>query len=59
MLERGDAFLHNSPYHGNSHAADWCVVVPVVDDDGVHRYTVLAKAHLADCGNSIPTTYVG
>ncbi len=57
-LRRGDAFLHNSPYHGNSHAADWCVVVPVVDDQGVHRYTVLAKAHLADCGNSIPTTYV-
>lgn len=57
-LRRGDAFLHNSPYHGNSHAADWCVVVPVVDDDGVHRYTVLAKAHLADCGNAVPTTYV-
>jgi N-methylhydantoinase B len=57
-LRRGDAFLHNSPYHGNSHAADWCVVVPVVDDEGVHRYTVLAKAHLADCGNAIPTTYV-
>ena len=27
-LRRGDAFLHNSPYHGNSHAADWCVVDP-------------------------------
>jgi N-methylhydantoinase B len=54
----GDAFLHNSPYHGNSHAADWSVLVPVFDDDGVHRYTVLAKAHLADCGNSVPTTYV-
>jgi N-methylhydantoinase B len=57
-LNRGDAFLHNSPYHGNSHAADWCVVVPVTDDDGRHRYTVLAKAHLADCGNSIPSTYI-
>jgi N-methylhydantoinase B len=57
-LRRGDAFLHNSPYHGNSHAADWCVVVPVMDDHGVHRYTVLAKAHLADCGNAVPTTYV-
>jgi N-methylhydantoinase B len=57
-LRRGDAFLHNSPYHGNSHAADWCVVVPVIDDEGVHQYTVLAKAHLADCGNAVPTTYV-
>jgi N-methylhydantoinase B len=57
-LRRGDAFLHNSPYHGNSHAADWCVVIPVIDDEGVHHYTVLAKAHLADCGNAVPTTYV-
>ena len=58
VLRQGDAFLHNSPYHGNSHAADWCVVIPVIDDDGVHHYTVFAKAHLADCGNSVPTTYV-
>ncbi|MDX6234847.1 MAG: N-methylhydantoinase [Nocardioidaceae bacterium] len=57
-LKRGDAFIHNSPYHGNSHAADWCVVIPVIDDAGVHRFTVLAKAHLADCGNSVPTTYL-
>src|SRR5262245_29183722 len=58
VLRRGDAFLHNSPYHGNSHAADWCVVVPVIDDDGRHRYTVLAKAHLADRGNAAPSTYI-
>jgi N-methylhydantoinase B len=57
VLRRGDAFLHNSPYHGNSHAADWCVLIPVIDDEGAHRYTVVAKAHLADCGNAIPTTY--
>ncbi|HTX07343.1 MAG TPA: hydantoinase B/oxoprolinase family protein [Solirubrobacteraceae bacterium] len=53
---RGDAFLHNSPYHGNSHAADHCIVVPVVDDLGAHRFTVLVKAHVADCGNSIPSS---
>ena len=56
---RGDAFLHNSPYHGNSHAADHAILVPVIDDDGAHRFTVLAKAHQADCGNSLPTTYMG
>jgi N-methylhydantoinase B len=56
-LRRGDAFLHNSPYDGNSHAADWSVLMPVIDDDGVHRFTVFAKAHQADCGNGIPTTY--
>ncbi|GEL22249.1 N-methylhydantoinase B [Pseudonocardia sulfidoxydans NBRC 16205] len=56
-LRRGDAYLHNSPYHGNSHAADHCILVPVVDPDGTHRFTVLVKAHQADCGNGTPTTY--
>ncbi|MBD3924225.1 hydantoinase B/oxoprolinase family protein [Nocardioides cavernae] len=56
--KRGDAYLHNSPYNGNSHAADHCMVVPVVDEQGVHRFTILAKAHQADCGNSQPTTYM-
>jgi len=58
-LKRGDAFLHNSPYHGGSHPADHTYLVPVVDDDGVHRFTMVAKAHQADCGNSVPTTYHG
>src|SRR5215472_4982875 len=59
VLKRGDAFLHNSPYHGNSHAADHTILVPVIDDEGVHRFTVLTKAHQADCGNALPTTYMG
>ena len=58
-LHRGDAFLHNSPYHGCSHPADHTILVPVIDNDGVHRFTVVAKAHQADCGNSEPTTYMG
>ncbi|MBB4155517.1 N-methylhydantoinase B [Sphingomonas jinjuensis] len=57
-LRGGDAFLHNSPYHGCSHPADLTVLVPVMDDDGRHRFTVLAKAHQADIGNSQPTTYM-
>jgi N-methylhydantoinase B len=57
--QRGDAYLHNSPYHGNSHAADHTILVPVVDDEGIHRYTVITKAHQADCGNALPTTYMG
>ena len=56
-LKRGDAFLHNSPYHGCSHPADHTILVPVIDKDGVHRFTLAAKAHQADIGNSIPTTY--
>ena len=59
VLKRGDAFLHNSPYHGCSHPADHTILVPVVDDDGRHRFTMVAKAHQADCGNSLPTTYMG
>ena len=58
-LRRGDAFLHNSPYHGCTHPADHSILVPVIDDDGVHRFTVLAKGHQADCGNALPTTYMG
>jgi N-methylhydantoinase B len=56
LLRPGDAFLHNSPYHGNSHAGDHCIVVPVIDDVGVHQATVIVKAHMADIGNSEPTT---
>jgi N-methylhydantoinase B len=56
-LRRGDAFYHNSPYHGNSHAADHCVMAPVIDEEGNHHFTVFVKAHQADTGNSLPTTY--
>ena len=55
-LAPGDAFLHNDPYMGNSHAADHMYLVPVFVD-GVHLFTSCAKAHQADCGNSIPSTY--
>ena len=55
-LAEGDAFLHNDPYLGNSHAADHAVLVPVFID-GQHMFTACAKAHQADTGNSIPTTY--
>lgn len=58
-LRRGDAYLHNSPYHGCTHPADHSILIPVIDDDGVHRFTVLAKGHQADCGNALPTTYMG
>jgi N-methylhydantoinase B len=33
--------------------------MPVIDKKGVHHFTLLAKAHQADIGNSIPTTYHG
>jgi N-methylhydantoinase B len=56
VVRAGDAYLHNSPYHGNSHAGDHCIVVPIVDADGEHRFTAIVKAHISDIGNSQPTT---
>ncbi|MCW3063649.1 MAG: hypothetical protein JWN32_821 [Solirubrobacterales bacterium] len=56
-LAPGDAFLHNDPYLGNTHTADHTLLVPVFAD-GEHLFTVSAKAHQADCGNSAPSTYM-
>jgi N-methylhydantoinase B len=58
-LRRGDAFLHNSPYHGCSHPADHTILVPVMEGEDVHHFTIWVKAHQADCGNAQPTTYMG
>ena len=55
--KEGDAYLHNDPYEGNTHAADHTLMVPVFVD-GEHMFTTLAKAHQADIGNSHPTTYM-
>lgn len=57
-VREGDAFLHNDPYHGNTHHADHTVLVPVFYE-GEHILTAVAKAHQADCGNGQPTTYAG
>jgi N-methylhydantoinase B len=56
-LAEGDAFLHNDPYLGNTHHADHTIIVPVFVE-GRHLFTACAKAHQADCGNSMPTTYM-
>ena len=55
-LATGDAFLDNDPYAGNTHPADHMIMCPVFVD-GEHLFTTCAKAHQADCGNSIPSTY--
>jgi N-methylhydantoinase B len=56
-LTKGDAFLHNDPYLGNTHTADHTLLVPVFVA-GEHVFTACAKAHQADCGNSDPSTYL-
>lgn len=55
-LAPGDAYLHNDPYLGNTHPADHTLLVPVFCA-GRHLFTAVAKAHQADIGNSLPTTY--
>jgi len=55
-LREGDAYLDNNPYIGCSHAADHTILVPVFVEDE-HLFTAVVKAHQADIGNSIPTTY--
>ena len=56
-FSEGDAFLHNDPYAGNSHAADHTILVPIFHE-GEHVFTAVVKAHQADIGNSQPTTYM-
>jgi N-methylhydantoinase A len=56
LPQEGDAYLHNDVYLGNTHPADHTILVPVFVD-GEHLFTASAKAHQADIGNSIPTTY--
>ncbi|WP_395678078.1 hydantoinase B/oxoprolinase family protein [Inquilinus sp.] len=56
-LREGDCYLHNDPYSGNTHAGDHTYLVPVFVD-GEHLFTAVAKAHQADIGNALPTTYM-
>lgn len=56
-IAKGDAFLHNDPYLGNTHTADHTILVPVFVG-GEHVFTACAKAHQADCGNADPSTYM-
>ncbi len=55
-LKPGDAYLNNSPYHGNTHPADHTILVPVFDEDEL-LFICICRGHQADIGNSIPTTY--
>ena len=55
-IRPGDAFLHNSPYHGNTHPADHTILVPVFYEDEL-LFITYVKGHQADIGNSIPSTY--
>lgn len=55
-LAPGDAYINNSPYHGNTHMADHTIIVPVFYEDELMFLTTV-RGHQADVGNSVPTTY--
>lgn len=55
-IRRGDAYLDNDPYGGNTHPADHTFMVPVFWE-GEHLFTAVSKCHMADIGNSIPSSY--
>jgi N-methylhydantoinase B len=55
-MKRGDMFLNNSPYHGNTHHADYTYIAPVFWA-GELMFFAVTKGHQADIGNSIPSTY--
>lgn len=55
-IKKGDCFVNNSGYLGNTHCADFTVCAPVFVDDAIAFY-VIARAHLGDMGFPTPTTY--
>ena len=55
-IRRGDAYLDNDPYGGNTHPADHTFMVPVFWE-GEHLFSAVSKCHMADIGNSIPSSY--
>ncbi len=56
-VKQGDAFLNNCPYTGNTHHADMTLCVPVFVD-GEPLFWTLSRAHHADIGAPIPSTYL-
>ncbi|MCG8359636.1 MAG: hydantoinase B/oxoprolinase family protein, partial [Kiloniellales bacterium] len=56
-IHEGDAFMNNCPYTGNSHHADMTLCVPVFCD-GEPLFWTLARAHHADIGAPVPSTYL-
>jgi N-methylhydantoinase B len=56
-IQPGDVFLNNSPYYGNTHHADFMICSPVFHQGKLEFY-VINRAHQADTGAPIPTTFL-
>jgi N-methylhydantoinase B len=55
-IKPGDCFANNDSYQGNTHCADFTLCVPVFFAGRICFYAI-ARAHFADMGFPIPTTY--
>lgn len=55
-VRAGDCFANNDGYMGNTHCGDFTLCAPVFFGGKVRFYTI-ARAHFADIGFPIPTTY--
>jgi len=56
-IEEGDAFLNNCPYTGVTHHGDLTLCVPVFCD-GEPLFWTVSRAHHADVGAPVPSTYL-
>lgn len=53
VMQPGDVFVLNNPFHGGTHLPDVTVVTPVFDD-GVVLFYVASRGHHADIGGITP-----
>ena len=56
-IHEGDCFINTSSYFGNTHNGDFTIITPVFVE-GVCLFYTLSRAHQADIGAPIPTTYL-
>jgi N-methylhydantoinase B len=55
-IAEGDCFVNNESYLGNTHCADFTLCVPIYAS-GKLRFYAIARAHFADMGFPVPSTY--
>jgi N-methylhydantoinase B len=56
VVEPGDLFIHNDPYHGGSHLPDVNVVAPAFLSDRLLGFGCV-RAHWPDIGSATPGSY--
>ncbi|MBI2853846.1 MAG: hydantoinase B/oxoprolinase family protein [Chloroflexi bacterium] len=56
-IQAGDMFFNNCPYTGGTHTGDLAITCPVFYDDEL-LFWVMNRAHQADMGFHLPTTYL-